>query len=1130
MANGILSRLPDLGRMAQLRTTVESGLGGFQDSFGSAGSGADDSPIGAVVRAVSGLSGRSNIDLSALRDGLPGAIRIIQNALPEDSLQFIEDIERAYTEAQDFLNNSEIARQVSGGASLQDVALAVIADILHLFGDHLDQLKGGLIDPTVLQGIRDTFDSIDRFRADFPAHQADFLPFITRNLLGVSPDLLGAPLGHVSTVLSVLDPMDPAALSARLGLPRQAFAQSVQDLGQALSGLDPADPADYATLLGRLDASRTASDALLTALTALYQELSTLASAHAWPTLFSAYRTLLEAVPLDRLPSADDVVNELAGFLEHLLGGLSRMFGVEELAGRVTGLSETLRDTFLNSPLGQVRRSVQDFLGRIRGAIEGVPTGDIQAAVEQMLQTVHHELDSLGITQIRTTLEQAFADLESFVTTTFNGALVQEARDGVRELLTELEAVDLDGLIDEVTGAVTSLDQLIGELEASLDGLMDEFTALVSQLDDLSFTPVADEVIGEIDELKSRLQAINPNALSDVEKLALKGALAILQAIDLEGMINGELKQGFHAAAQAVKGVLGEINGALERLKKNLGEFDPGVVLRPVTALLDQVTAAVEQLNAHLLLKPVYDLVDGAVRRLEALSPGSLLDPLQGPYAQMMEAVHRIDPSTWVAPLRALYTEIDRLISVVDITPLMDTLEQRRRQLFTDVRTAILDALSGVHLPVPLDGFFGGIRTVIEGMTDAIFGDPDVELRRIGTDLRAHFQLSSLFTPLDLIFDQLIGMVETVPAAPLTAALNAVREGIGVGLDRLEPARILRALRQGEGELVGLAPQSLLSSALRLPAVKAAFDEAVAAAPPARAADVSAVRARFDAVFAAADPRETGSAMAHAVQAHAQAVSALRSGINALQATGAEEAYGKLRGNLDRLVPDFLRRATPLSAEDVLEGLRSLRPSRKAARLDAVLEEFLGRLAPLEAALAPAVNGFFTELRNAVNLINPLTLKDDVRGIYDEIRTKVRVLDPDELETSLRTNVFEPIIDPLRAIDPAALKASLDGVYHTAVDAVRNQVRGVLDDVATAVDEVLAEIRQAIQTLIGRIRQTITDLLATVQRVIGRVEELVFVELLGRLNRVLDNLETSFNRELDRVRNSFDEMLSALPV
>ena len=56
------------------------------------------------------------------------------------------------------------------------------------------------------------------------------------------------------------------------------------------------------------------------------------------------------------------------------------------------------------------------------------------------------------------------------------------------------------------------------------------------------------------------------------------------------------------------------------------------------------------------------------------------------------------------------------------------------------------------------------------------------------------------------------------------------------------------------------------------------------------------------------------------------------------------------------------------------------------------------------------------------------------------------------------------------------------------------------------------------------------SILQTLQGVLQQVEDLLFVELLERLQQVIDNLGVSFDRELDRVAAAFDEMLAAIPL
>jgi hypothetical protein len=80
------------------------------------------------------------------------------------------------------------------------------------------------------------------------------------------------------------------------------------------------------------------------------------------------------------------------------------------------------------------------------------------------------------------------------------------------------------------------------------------------------------------------------------------------------------------------------------------------------------------------------------------------------------------------------------------------------------------------------------------------------------------------------------------------------------------------------------------------------------------------------------------------------------------------------------------------------------------------------------------------------------------------------------------------------------------------------------------VDENLRTIRAAIRALLDQISGVIQMAVTALKRVIERLEQLVFVDILERLQRVVDNLGDSFEVELDRVRGAFDEMLNAIPL
>jgi ElaB/YqjD/DUF883 family membrane-anchored ribosome-binding protein len=266
------------------------------------------------------------------------------------------------------------------------------------------------------------------------------------------------------------------------------------------------------------------------------------------------------------------------------------------------------------------------------------------------------------------------------------------------------------------------------------------------------------------------------------------------------------------------------------------------------------------------------------------------------------------------------------------------------------------------------------------------------------------------------------------------------------------------------------------------------------------------------------------------IEAHDALAEALRRRVNALDASGALEAYADLRKSLDGVVPPFLRSPTPLTHDEIMAGLRAMRPSVKFDRVQEVLERFLQEIGPLGDALEPAFNGLFRGIREALMFLNPIDLKDAVEDIYEAVRRKVRLLDPEALADSIRENFFEPLTGALEDINPATIKGEIDETYRETIAVVSTTVREVLDDIAGSLEEQLEAMREEVQNLLDQIEESLGTTAGRVKEVVKRLEELVVVELLERLKRLIDNLGLSFDKELDRVRNAFDEMLAAIPL
>jgi hypothetical protein len=739
---------------------------------------------------------------------------------------------------------------------------------------------------------------------------------------------------------------------------------------------------------------------------------------------------------------------------------------------------------------------------------------------------------------VQQAIDQVFAEVDEFVNTNLNVTVRQNLQGALAGLSGALNSLPLTNLINDLNGAIGQIQNLIGELAGALQGQLDSLQGLLAQAETLSYQPVSDAVIAEIDDLKTRLAAINPNALSDAEKLALTAALAVIEAIDLQTQVIGGLKSGYHSAESEVRSILDQIAAALNQLRDKIGVFNPETILQPINGALEAANQLLDQVNARTLLAPLYTQIDSLRGMLEGLAPGRLLDPLQGAFDQAAGLLNRLDPAQWVAPLNDLYAQIDRLISVVDITPVMDELDRKQRQLLGKARDAVLNGFDALDLPEPLKGFTAEMRPIVELMTDAIFGDPDTQLKQIGVAIRGQVRLGTLFAPLDAVFLRLVAMVEKVPPEKLTAAMNAIRKSIGVGLEVLNPQTLVAQLRAGYGRLQEMAPANLLAQTVGLGSVKAYFAGRVEGAPPERSGEIMSVSARFEAVgsvtlLGVTTPGVSGSQYAQLAARHAQMLDSLRRRINQLdrspEGSAASEHYAALADNLDRVLPDFLRQRTPLTHADILMGLQRMRPSNKVGAIEDVFTRFLRQLEPYESAIEPAVNGFFGALREIVQLLNPLSLRDSVASIYETLRQKTHVLDPAQLAAAINA-ILDPIKMAVQALSPAAFKARIDASYNNVVATITVTLKALLDDLVGVIDGQLRTLRAALHAVIDQLKAALQAALGTLGDLLKQIEDLVFVEIIERLRKVIDNLGVSFDQELERVANAFDEMLHAIPL
>src|SRR5215216_2104794 len=97
MAEGILQKLPDIQSLLERRGAAEGQLEGLLGSFASFEPGNPSSPVAPVGSVLADLGAKLDIDTTGLSTNLSATIDVIRNALPPGTLEYVEEIEDAYT-------------------------------------------------------------------------------------------------------------------------------------------------------------------------------------------------------------------------------------------------------------------------------------------------------------------------------------------------------------------------------------------------------------------------------------------------------------------------------------------------------------------------------------------------------------------------------------------------------------------------------------------------------------------------------------------------------------------------------------------------------------------------------------------------------------------------------------------------------------------------------------------------------------------------------------------------------------------------------------------------------------------------------------------------------------------------
>ena len=129
----ILERLPDLSVTANSSLRLQADLGTLLTALNALDPRSGGSPLAGVAAVVGELNTRLDIDTQPLTGGWSARWQRSRTRCPPTRSPMWNRSRMRTRSVADFLGDSEIARQVGEGKTLNDVAQAVIAEALALF-------------------------------------------------------------------------------------------------------------------------------------------------------------------------------------------------------------------------------------------------------------------------------------------------------------------------------------------------------------------------------------------------------------------------------------------------------------------------------------------------------------------------------------------------------------------------------------------------------------------------------------------------------------------------------------------------------------------------------------------------------------------------------------------------------------------------------------------------------------------------------------------------------------------------------------------------------------------------------------------------------------------------------------
>ena len=959
-----------------------------------------------------------------------------------------------------------------------------IKSILPLIIDSTNKISRMIPVPIAIPGFNDIFEPLDIIVSWDRMEEADFAAFIS-DTFSETADLIKDSLraGIDSLKTGFTDQINGPAQVAVLEPVAENLASEIDAL---ISVVETGDPAGSGILVANLDSLLDQYDAIKNSLPADFFDNARVLN-QSIKSLVDDLQDQIESVIIAVSPGR--VLEDLDPLLAKLefQPGSAEIEKLEELLDTIFGWLQELVNkidlTAIQEPLETAVNTAESAVGEIDNLMVGVTLNvqELFGQLESLIDQVDPQALIAQVTEaINTFGEEISGQMESLLAPI--NAAVSALVSNVGSAVDQFNPADLVTALETV---FTSIQSLLNPALQSVDEIRQAIESAVDALNNLSFAPLADQVIESIDDVTESLDSIDEATLNTMLEMALDTAVAILPA-DLEPLVQ-PLITGMGEIIEDENGpvaIINSVNDKPAELLDKIKEYDPAVLIQD--ALTDNYTAVLTQMKefspGNLIIEPMEQVLNALKQRLtDEVQPSKLLKPLEQVFEQIKESFSALEPAELIEPLNQAVT--NAINTVIDLLPLdesdaaMEQVDKVVKKIEEFVGTG--DKIKSV---------FQKIRDILNNLTDA-----DQQIDNWIDEIIGKLDLSGVQSTINAALSELSDAVSAVKANDLKNYINQEFDEILDSFDTLNPDIFLTDIVQKYRRL----------------------ETGVNALPD------SSEKTVITDLLARLNPMQEGFLGPFQVYANIKEnITTVKQGLEAAFETWDTQYHHpeSMFSNLgyDSLNTDQLKDMIRETIEPVLKKPLKALFSWSQPVSDAIIA-FLGKIEPLIDSLQDKI---------AVLLLGPEAL-DRINDSIQSLEDRLRNLDFGFITASVES-IFNEIETKIESLNPAVIGSALDQAFADFLETIDVTLlisQSDIDQLNSDFEEVITKL-EALNpdTLVVQPLSEIYN-----NNILPLINAFDISEVIDAIVSRLKELDDELKTELDRVNQEYVEMLAAVP-